>query len=185
MELLAGTANLTREMRRLGLRTREPADISSADRKSFQLQFDILKPEHFRKLCKLLKTGQIRWVHMAPPCGTLSSARRKDKHGYAAPLRSKKHPEGQPREELEHEAITMNPSLPPEAINKIVEQHTERVKEANEIVRRTTKLARVQIRMGQWFSIENTDDIGYTAQGLRPEFLYSSPRSVLAFRSGG
>ena len=146
--MFAGTGNLTRAVRRAGLLVEAPEDITSGDRKVLQEQYDVLSPSHFKHLVKLLKSGRVRWLHLAPPCSTMSSARRKDEYGYAAQLRSKHHPEGLPRERLMEAARQENPMASIQYLQATADQQQYRTKEADEIARRVAKLARIQCRLG-------------------------------------
>ena len=157
LELFAGTANLTREVNICDIPVEQPQDIASGDRSTLQSQYDILDPRHFRYLLKLLRKGKVRWLHMAPPCGTLTQARRTDEYGSTPVLRTEADPSGVSRNTLVEQAEKDYPQLDAKGINAIVDGQVERIKEANEIVRRTTKLAKLQVRLGHWFSIENPE----------------------------
>ena len=128
LELFAGEAGLTAAVNRAGMVTLQCVDVDGV---GVELQqFDLLKAGPFKKIKELLKSGKVRWLHMAPPCKTFSCARRSDRFGKVKKLRSRKHPEG-------------------------FEPKPRVVREGNLLAARSAQLAMLQYKAGGWFSIEN------------------------------
>ena len=132
LELFAGAGGLTAAVRRLHLPAFEPQDLLKPDESGFNKHFDLSLDEHFKELRSLIRKGNIRWLHGAPPCKTFSRARRSDKLARARVLRSDEVPEGfEPKPQI--------------------------VKEANLLASRMARLARCVYKAGGWFSIENPE----------------------------
>ncbi len=108
---------LTRAVYRAGMRVHDPQDLWDAA-KCEQREFNLLEAESFNAIKAVLKSGEVRWVHFAPPCKTFSKARRTDRHGSAAVLRWPDNVEGR---------------LPDGSIPR-------KVAEANDLARRTAVL---------------------------------------------
>ena len=85
LELFAGKGILTKVFSEAGLAMEASWDICNG------LEFDLLDPEVFKRLLKLLATGRVRWVLLAPPCWSHSAVQNGRTGG---PLRSKEFPEG-------------------------------------------------------------------------------------------
>ena len=130
-EVFAGVGNLSRATHRRGVET---IPLSNFDPSySVQSRFDLLRLADFKTLQRLLKRRAVRWIHFAPPCKTYSNARRTDRHGSVKVLRTHKQPLG----------------IDPPG------KRPWSVMEANLLTSRTMKLARLQLRAGGFFSIEN------------------------------
>ena len=132
LELFAGAGGLTAAVRRLHLPAFEPQDLLKPDESGLNKHFDLSLDEHFKELRSLIRKGNIRWLHGAPPCKTFSRARRSDKLARARVLRSDEVPEG----------FEPKPLI---------------VKEANLLASRMARLARCIYKAGGWFSIENPE----------------------------
>ncbi|CAK9112875.1 unnamed protein product [Durusdinium trenchii] len=94
---------------------------------AYDQSWDILNDEDYVKAKELCNT-ELDHGHFAPPCRTLTEARRTDKHGFVPILRSASKPEG---------------------------WGDEQTKEANEIVARTVVLCLMLHSRGKTFSVEN------------------------------
>ena len=123
LELFAGKAGLTQQVRELGLLVLEPRDLRGDGT-------DLSNDTVLREIIGLIRGGQVRWLHLAPPCRTFSRARRTDRFGAVQPLRSSQFPGG----------------IPP---------ISEEVLEANHLMKTAARLSKACIRAGAWFSVEN------------------------------
>ena len=122
MELFAGVASLTLAVSLiLGDRVKV---LPAADIK--ESQWNILEDDHLVAVTR--QTGEVTWLHAAPPCRTFTKARRTDEHGTVPILRDCWHPEGYSQPQ---------------------------VLEANEVAKRTAALAEEAYKRGGYFSIEN------------------------------
>ena len=91
LEIFAGEAGLTQQLRALGVPTLPPIEIEV---KGNVLQAaDIEDPELLAFVMQLIRVGAIRLVHFGTPCGSFSNARKIPGPG-PRPLRSKAHPMG-------------------------------------------------------------------------------------------
>ena len=97
LELFAGEAGLTKAVQKLGYKVLEPGDINVGG--NVKVQLDLRNNNHFKALKKLIKTKQVRWLHLAPPCKTFSRARRSDGLMRLKRLRNRGAPRG-PRAEV-------------------------------------------------------------------------------------
>lgn len=128
LEIFAGEAGLTNAVKRTGLPCMCAVEIRGESGEA--VEFDLTKKEPFVKLKALLRKGKVRWLHLAPPCKTFSRARRRDRFAKVKKLRSTSCPAGfEPR-----------PAV---------------VREANLLASRSAQLARIQLKVNGWFSIEN------------------------------
>eukprot|EP00435_Cladocopium_sp_Y103_P045468 s273_g13.t1 len=121
-ELFAGEAGLTRAVGRIGgerVQIRRPQDTKYGH--------DITDDREF---LEMMDAETPDWRHMAPPCRTFTKARRKDRHGTVAVLRSDSRPEG---------------------------FGDEQTVEANGIADRCVSLGEKQLEEGKWFSLENPE----------------------------
>ena len=83
--MFAGEGGFTRSVRYRG----NIAIVASED---FWSQWDITDDSHFE--FALGWSNETDYIHLAPPCGTFSSARRSDKWGSVEVLRTRERPEG-------------------------------------------------------------------------------------------
>ena len=134
VEVFAGVGGITFELTKLGVHTHpavdyktEPLDKPSRVQK---VNVDLSSEAGFRKVLMMIREGRVRWMHLAPPCGTFSMARRWDKHGKVDRLRSKQCPGG-------------------------IDPESPLVQEANDLMQKAARLARACIRAGAWFTLEN------------------------------
>ena len=86
LEIFSGAGGLTQAVRRSGQLAMEPEDIMVENGKCKLGEFDLTCPNVFKKVAGLIKRGQIKWLHLAPPCATFSQAR---KDGLRAPWGSR------------------------------------------------------------------------------------------------
>jgi len=134
LELFAGAGGLTAAVARLGLPTHQLVDVRGSQGEVLDLAVgDLLDPRVFRYYVQLTRRGRLRWLHGGPPCKTFTKARRRDRFGTARTLRSDQYPGGLP-------GIT-----------------DQRVQDANMLVRRFAKLARIVHRCGGYWSVENPE----------------------------
>ena len=129
LELFAGEGRLTKTVAEHAP-AMSPKDLFNEMGQSTGSTGDLLLRRNQVKVLKEIRLGRIRWLHAAPPCNTLSEARRSDEHGSAKVLRTRERPEG------------LDPT-------------NQRVWEANELAKFTAKACRAMLRAGGWFSIEN------------------------------
>ena len=90
LEIFSGTANLTQAMRRLGLPTLPPVDITVCEH--VPTAFDVVDADQWSFIMELVRAGAVRFLHCGTPCNTFSSARKDD--GGPPPLRSSVEPLG-------------------------------------------------------------------------------------------
>ena len=91
LEIFAGEAGLTQQLRALGVPTLPPIEIEV---KGNVLQAaDIEDPELLAFVTQLIRVGAVRLVHFGTPCGSFSNARKIPGPG-PRPLRSKARPMG-------------------------------------------------------------------------------------------
>jgi len=134
LELFAGAGGLTAAVARLGLPIHQPVDVRAAQGEVVDLAAgDLLDPRVFRYYVQLTRRGRVRWLHGGPRCKTFTKARRRDRFGTARTLRSDQHPGGLPGVK------------------------DQRVHDANMLVRRFAKLARIVHRCGGYWSVENPE----------------------------
>jgi len=132
LELFAGAGGLSAAVARLGLPVHRPVDVRAAQGEVIGLAVgDLLVGKVYAYYLKLARSGRVRWLHGGPPCKTFTRARRNDSFGAARTLRSELHPAGLPG------------------------VRDRRVKDANMLVQRLARLARVVHRCGGYWSIEN------------------------------
>jgi len=132
LELFAGAGGLSAAVARLGLPVHRPVDARSAQGEVIGLSVgDLRHGKVFAFYLKLARSGRVSWLHGGPPCKTFTRARRNDRFGRARKLRSELHPAGLPG------------------------VRDRRVKDANVLVQRLARLARVVHRCGGYWSIEN------------------------------
>ena len=129
LELFAGKARLTAAVRKHA-DVCIPQDIFNARGEHRGIEYDLTNPRVVKQIKAMIRRGEIRWLHCAPPCKTFSKARRRDKWGRARILRSEAKPMG-------------------------FNQWDPQTKEANKLAVITAQLCRAQRRAGGWFSIEN------------------------------
>ena len=99
MELFSGTAGLTAEVRKIGLKQSIGIDTHvTARTKAPVLRIDLSSPDGQALMWKILDNPRLVYVHAGPPCGTSSRARdiRRSHGPDPKPFRSKKHPDGLP-----------------------------------------------------------------------------------------
>ena len=130
LEIFAGEAGLTLEIKRVGISVDDPGDVREGGR--VVDGFDLLDTASFKKLKSKIKRKRYRWIHFAPPCKTFSRARRRDRFAKARALRSRQKPQG----------FDPKPQV---------------VSEANLLASRTAQLALLQWKTGGLFSIENPE----------------------------
>jgi hypothetical protein len=129
IELFAGAGGLTLAINKLKLPTLHAMDVAAP---SGDVEYEDLRKEStYRKYLDIAKSGKVRWMHGAPPCKTFSRARRRDRYGSAAILRSDQFPQGLPGKR-----------------NRLVV-------EGNLLAMRYAKIVRCVHRAGGWWSLEN------------------------------
>ena len=99
IELFSGTAGLTAEVRKLGLKQSIGIDAHvAAHTKAPVIRIDLSKAEGQALMWKILDNPRVVYVHAGPPCGTSSRARdiRRRRGPDPKPLRSILHPDGLP-----------------------------------------------------------------------------------------
>ena len=129
MELFAGAGGLTKAVQARGLEVHEPGDIVVSNVRDGR-STDVSDDNVFKTLRDKVRRGEVRWLHLAPPCRTFVLARRADRFGSVVQLRSHEFPEG-------------------------LHPHPTQVQVANLLMTRAAKLAKTCLRAGAWFSIEN------------------------------
>jgi hypothetical protein len=128
LEVFRGAGALTQAVKETGI------EVGHVEHVVESPSFDLASGEQYRKLRKAIRLRKFRWVHFAPPCSTFSTARRVDRKGAAPPLRSAEEPLG---------------------MSDVDSKYKDRLKEANRCAIHTAKLARLCVRMGVFFSVEN------------------------------
>ena len=100
LELFGGSARLTKCLCDRGLDAIAVDWVRNASRPEGPCcMLDLTNAEHFKLVLSLIKSGRVKYVHMAPPCGTASRAREipvKGKPNAPKPLRSAEWPDGLP-----------------------------------------------------------------------------------------
>ena len=99
IELFSGTAGLTAEVRKLGLKQSIGIDAHvTAHTKAPVIRIDLSKAEGQVLMWEILDNPRVVYVHAGPPCGTSSRARdiRRRRGPDPKPLRSILHPDGLP-----------------------------------------------------------------------------------------
>ena len=95
LELFAGTGRMSKAFTRLGLQVLAIDSVKVSGVSSVVL--DLVKPLSQKLVFDLIRSRRLAAVHLAPPCGTSSAARRIDAGpGSPQPLRSALHPDGLP-----------------------------------------------------------------------------------------
>ncbi len=95
VEIFCGTGGLTANIKALGVQGIGIDSSVSTACKSPVLKLDLTKPSGQQILWEVLNRPNICGVHLAPPCGTASRARRE--YGPSPlPLRSEAYPDGLP-----------------------------------------------------------------------------------------
>ena len=124
-EFFAGMGGLSTAVLEIGAGLVELGSIERLD--AYDDQWNILDDEHFETGRRLCQTG-LDHGHFAPPCRTLTEARRSDEHGSVVIMRSHQRPEGWGHPDAD---------------------------EANMIVERMVLLCMILTAAGKTFAIEN------------------------------
>ena len=143
LELCAGSANLSSELRALGFQVL-PIDHASNShtQKVRTVLIDLSRRGSFELVAQIIQSGKVFYVHMSPPCGTCSAARDKI---VPISLQSRGAPNPPPLRDATH----------PEGFPWLSGKNAERVKSANSIYLLCSKIALLCISMNIILSIEN------------------------------
>ena len=95
IELFAGSANLSKAFRSVGMQV-IPVDTKDASQRKI-VKLNLLHRNSVQLVVRLLETRKVLFVHMAPPCSTSSQARMIQRTcSDPKPLRPWDHPDGIP-----------------------------------------------------------------------------------------
>ena len=125
VETFAGKAGLTKAVAKIRL---EGWEVQASGKDSRTSEWDLSNDEHFEEAMREVVTWH--WNHGAPPCGTMSTARRADEYGHVQPLRDVWRPTGY------GDPLT---------------------EEANLLARRQAALCQAIYDAGGYFSVENPE----------------------------
>ena len=99
IELFSGTAGLTAEIRKIGLKQSIGVDAHvTARTKAPVIRIDLSSSEGQTLMWKILENPRVVYVHAGPPCNTSSKSRdiRRSQGPDPKPFRSRQHPDGLP-----------------------------------------------------------------------------------------
>jgi len=125
-ELFAGFAGLTEAVKSI---CAEVADVTEPHDKFYGSSLE--NDQEFLEMNEQDPEETADWKHFAPPCRTMTKARRHDRHGKVRKLRSSARPEG---------------------------FGDKQTVEANLLADRTAHLCERQVNLGKFFSVENPEE---------------------------